>query len=169
MIYQFDFVPAGIMSRFIVRTHRYTQSLHWREGVFLGYQDHQARVELNPMQRELQLVVWGIQPHNFFTILTNTVDIILSRFHGLTVKREIPCICHWSQNRSKPCSHFYNYEELVRRIEAKRYKVECAQTFIDISVPALLYGIHMSTNDQVMADIQQGQKTLKNGLMTYKS
>ena len=65
------------MSWFIVRTHRYTQNLHWREGVLLVYQDHQARVELNPMQRELRLVVWGIQPHNFFTILMSTLDMIL--------------------------------------------------------------------------------------------
>jgi internalin A len=57
MIYRFDFVPAGIMSWFIVRTHRYTQSLHWREGVVLAYEGHQARVELNPMRRELRLVV----------------------------------------------------------------------------------------------------------------
>jgi len=94
MVYRFDFVPAGIMSWFIVRTHRYSRDLHWREGVTLGYQDHQARVELNPMLRELRLLVAGVQPHNFFTILMHTVDVILARFQGLVIRREIPCICH---------------------------------------------------------------------------
>jgi hypothetical protein len=37
MVYHLNFVPAGIMSWFIVRTHRYTQNLHWREGVILEY------------------------------------------------------------------------------------------------------------------------------------
>src|SRR6266568_2713622 len=52
MVYRFDFLPPGIMSWFIVRTHRFSQDLHWREGVFLAYEGHQARAELNPMQRE---------------------------------------------------------------------------------------------------------------------
>jgi hypothetical protein len=38
MIYRFDFIPSGIMSWFIVRTHRYiVDSHHWREGVLLAY------------------------------------------------------------------------------------------------------------------------------------
>jgi hypothetical protein len=40
--YCLDFVPAGIMSWFIVRTHRYTHKLHWREGVVLAYQNHRV-------------------------------------------------------------------------------------------------------------------------------
>src|SRR5579885_761854 len=50
MVYHFGFVPAGMMSWLIVRTHRYTQDLHWREGALLAYEGHEARVELNEMQ-----------------------------------------------------------------------------------------------------------------------
>ncbi len=164
MVYRFDFVPAGIMSWFIVRMHRYTKNLHWREGVLLAYQGHEARVELNAMSRELRILVWGVQPHNFFTILMNTVDIILSRFQGLVVRREIPCICHWDRSVAEPCRHFYSYEELVRRMEARRYRVECAQTFAEVSVPMLLYGIHTSTDEQVMSDIQSGQQRIEKRL-----
>jgi len=164
MVYRFDFVPPGIMSWFIVRTHRYTRNLHWREGVLLEYQDHQARVELNPMLRELRLVVWGMQPHNFFTILMHTIDFILYRFQGLAIRRAIPCICHWKRKEAVPCTHYYNYEELVRRMEVKRYKVECPQTFTDVSVSMLLYGIHTSTDEQVMADIQRGQQKIEKSL-----
>ena len=49
-------------------------------------------------------------------------------------------------------------------MEVKRYNVECAQTFTDVSVPTLLYGIHTSTDEQVMADIQQGQKNIEKRL-----
>ncbi len=164
MVYRFDFVPAGIMSSFIVHAHRYTTNLHWREGVLLEYQGHEARVELNPMARELRLLVWGVQPHNFFTILMNTLDIILLRFQGLVVRREIPCICHWDRPGAQPCTHFYSYEELVRRMEARRYRVECAQTFAEVSVPMLLYGIHTSTDEQVMTDIQLGQQRIEKRL-----
>src|SRR6266487_1297859 len=164
MVYRFDFLPPGIMSWFIVRTHRFSQDLHWREGVLLAYEGHQARAELNPMQRELRLLVQGPLPQNFFTILMNTIDVILARFEGLKVRREIPCNCHWQREETEPCPHFYRYEELVRRMEAKRYNVECPESFNEISVPTLLYGIHMSTDRQVMIDIQQGQQEIKQSL-----
>src|SRR6266568_4849604 len=164
MVYRFDFLPPGIMSWFIVRTHRFSQDLHWREGVLLAYEGHQARAELNPMQRELRLLVQGPLPQNFFTILMNTMDVILAGFEGLKVRREIPCNCHWQHEETEPCPHFYRYEELVRRMEAKRYNVECPESFNEVSVPTLLYGIHMSTDRQVMIDIQQGQREIKQSL-----
>ena len=48
MVYRLDIVPAGIISRVIVRTHRYSKDLHWRDGVMLEYQGHQARWNLTP-------------------------------------------------------------------------------------------------------------------------
>src|SRR6266702_357808 len=164
MVYRFDFLPPGIMSWFIVRTHRFSQDLHWREGVLLAYEGHQARAELNPMQREFRLLIQGPLPQNFFTILMNTMDVILARFEGLKVRREIPCNCHWLREETEPCPHFYRYEELVRRMQARRYKVECPESFNEISVPSLLYGIHISTDQQVMEDIQQGQQEIKQSL-----
>ena len=169
MVYRFDFVPAGIMSWFIVRTHRYTQGLHWREGVVLAYENHYARVELNPMLRELRLVVWGVQPYNFFTILKNTLDLILARFEGLRVRREVPCICHWQTGSDVPCKEVYRYEEdLVRRMEAGKQTIECPASYRDVSVPELLYGIHISTDAQVMADIQAGQQEALRRLATLQ-
>ena len=49
-------------------------------------------------------------------------------------------------------------------MHARRYKVECAQTFDDVSVPTLLYGIHTSTSEQVLSDIQKGQQKIEQRL-----
>src|SRR5262249_30193150 len=35
MVFRLGSVPAGLMSRFIVRTHRFSQNLHWRDGAVL--------------------------------------------------------------------------------------------------------------------------------------
>ncbi len=91
----------------------------------------------------------------------NTVDEILARFEGLTVRREIPCSCHWERNAAEACPRYYRYEDLIRRMENKRLTVECPDTFTAVSVPLLLYGIHSSTNEQVMKDIQEGQAEIK--------
>lgn len=168
MRYQLSIVPSGVMSWFIVRTHLYTQEERWREGVLLTYQDHFARVELNENRKEIRLLVWGTQPHNFFTILMNTIDVILDFFSGLTIRREVPCICHWQRQSNEPCSHFFSYEELKRRMEAKRHSVECPQSFEQVSVRMLLYGIHTSTDPQVMQDIQTGRREVLQGLREIK-
>jgi internalin A len=161
MVYRLNFVPAGIMSWFIVRTHRYTKDLHWREGVVLEYEGHQARVELNPMLRTERLVVHGPAPYNFFTILKSTIDLILARFEGLEIGRDVPCICHRERRTDKPCGRYHLYEDLVRRMEAGKQTVECPETFMEVSVPEMLYGIHMSTNEQVILDIRDGQRQIK--------
>ena len=62
MVFDLDFVPDGIMSWFIVLTHHFSQDLHWREGVRLQYEGHQAHVELNPSTRQLWLHVRGPAP-----------------------------------------------------------------------------------------------------------
>lgn len=167
MIYKLDFVPAGIMSWFIVRSHPYTKEIHWREGVLLEYEGHGARVELNPMLREIRLAVWGLQPHNFFTILKNTLDLILDRFEGLRISREVPCICHRGRKAAN-CLRFYLYEDLVRRMDKTKYWIECPDSFKRVSVTTLLYGIHPSTDEQVMADIRNGQQTIIRELGSLK-
>lgn len=161
MVYHLDFVPAGIMSRFIVRTHRYTKGLHWREGVLLAYEGHEARVELNSMAREIRLLVTGVLPQNFFTILMNTMNEILKRFQGLTIRRDIPCICHWTQRSNTRCKRYYHYEDLIRRMQAHKYSIECLETFMDVSVPQLLYGIHSSTTEQVITDIRSNGREIR--------
>lgn len=169
MRYRFDFVPAGIMSWFIVRTHRYTRHQHWREGVILEYRGHFARVELNPMLRELRMVAWGMQPHTFFTILKDTLDLILARFEGLRVRREVPCICHWEDQPGELCKEAYRYEEdLLRRVEAGKPTIECPASYKDVSVLKLLYGIHMSTDAQVREDIRRLSKEVRNGFTSVQ-
>ncbi|HEU5375397.1 MAG TPA: hypothetical protein VFV38_08165 [Ktedonobacteraceae bacterium] len=101
VLYRFDFVPVGIMSWFIVCTHRYTRHQHECEGVILEYRAHFARAELNPMLRELRLVVWGAQPHTFFTILKDTLGLILARFDGLRVQRLVSCTCYWKHQSGR--------------------------------------------------------------------
>ena len=60
---------------------------------------------------------------------------------------------------NEPCSRFYRYEDLVSRLELGKDKVECPNPpFVEVSVPELLYGIHTSTDRQVMDDIKDGQK-----------
>jgi internalin A len=169
MVYRFDFVPAGIMSWFIVRTHRYTRNLHWRDGAILNYEGHTARIELFPMVRELRIAVWGIQPYTFFVILKETLDLILTRFKGLQVRREVPCTCQSQTQAATSCKEVYRYEEdLVRRYEHNKPTLECPASYTDLSVVELLYGIHIVTTPQVQATIEAGYQEILRRLTTLQ-
>ena len=142
-----------------MRTHRYTRHQHWREGVILEYREHFARVELNPILREVRMVVWGVQPQTFITILKDTMDYILRRFEGLRVQRLVPCTCHQQEPLDQPCTEMYRYEEdLLRRMQAKKETIECPASFKPVYVLQLLYGIHRSTDAQVIEEIKKGQE-----------
>ena len=93
----------------------------------------------------------------------NTLDLILARFEGLQVQREVPCTCHWQRDETDPCPRFYRYEDLARRMEVGKQVVECPDSFQSVSVPQLLYGIHTSTTEQVIADIRRDQQVLLQG------
>jgi internalin A len=170
MIYRLDFVPAGIMSWFIVRTHRYTCQIHWREGVVLSYQGHWARVELFSRRNELRLEVWGVEPRTFLVMLKETLDLILSRFEGLQVRREVPCICHRQTGSLQPCPKTYHYEEdLVERLNQGRETIECRKSYQLVNVRELLYGIHISTTQEVRAVVSAGQQEILQHLHVIES
>lgn len=149
MIYHLNFVPTGVMNWFIVRTHQYTCSMHWREGVVLSYQGHLARVELFSKRKELHMQVWGPEPHAFFVILEKMMDLILSRFEGLHVRQEVPCICHRQTGEMRPCPEVYRYEQdLVKRINQGVQTIQCRESFCTIEVREMLYGHHMGIDHQ---------------------
>lgn len=158
-----NLVPSGLMSWFIVLTHRYSHGQHWREGVRLQYQDHQAEVVLNPSKRELWLRVRGPAPSNFFNILQHTINdrILDYYFEGLEYKREVPCKCHLDRGGKKPCPFFHDYERLVERMKRNKLTTECGECFDKVSVPFLLEGIHYTTDDRIAAKLERNRQALQ--------
>ncbi|MCP4536731.1 MAG: GTPase, partial [Chloroflexi bacterium] len=136
------FTPPGVMSWFIVLTHPYTTGVHWREGVRLEYEGHQAEVVLNPSTHELWLRARGPSPFNFFNILHHTIsERVLGFYKGLQYERLVPCNCHLDQDAgAEPCTYLHNYERLAERMEHNKLEVECDRPpFKQVSVPVLLY------------------------------
>jgi len=156
MIFDLNFVPEGIMSKFIVRTNNYSiePPKHWYNGVFLHYNGHYALVELSKYSKELTLKVWGVFPHNFFLILMHVIVVIFKQFPGLKVNRRIPCICQDSDEKKEPCGEFFLYDDLVRRFEGNILHIKCPITLQEIQIKTLLYGIHPYTRDQICRDLQ---------------
>lgn len=149
--FHFNTMPAGIPTWFIARAHRFSTHLHWRHGALFAYDKHLALIQAFPQECYLQLTVCGTNPQNFFALLKDGIELTLARFPGLKIKRQIPCLGHNGQ----PCSHEFNYEQLLKRYEKQRLTVECPEALEDVSVMELLYGWDWHTQDAVLSRLDK--------------
>jgi internalin A len=156
MKFRLNTIPPGIPTWFIARSHRFTTHTHWRTGALFAdgkERRHLALAHAFPHERYLQLTVRGPQPHNFFTLLRDGLEITLQRFPGLQIERLIPCPGH----KGEPCPQGFKYEQLLTRLERKppKFLIECPESQEDVDVRLLLFGLDSSTLDQVLIEVQQ--------------
>ncbi|MGV3721345.1 MAG: COR domain-containing protein [Actinomycetota bacterium] len=150
MRFRLNTLPAGIPTWFIARQHRFTTGKHWRAGGLFAYERedprHFALVKAYSHDRLVELTVRGPNPHNFFALMKDGIEVTLARFPGLQIVRNIPCPGH----DGVPCAHEFNYEQLLQRLQKKREWIECPAAQEDVLVSELLFGLHWTTENLVL-------------------
>ncbi|HET6253438.1 MAG TPA: COR domain-containing protein [Puia sp.] len=136
--YSYDFMPKGITSRLTVRMHRFitNQSLVWATGVFLNENTASALIKETFEGREIQIIASGFNAKSLLTKIIYELDMIHSTFERLKVKKLIPCNCKTCTKAATP--HFFDYEDLERRLFNKRETVECSKSYQVMNVKLLL-------------------------------
>ncbi|MEM6766380.1 MAG: COR domain-containing protein [Bacteroidota bacterium] len=144
--YAYDFMPKGILSRFMVRKHRLIEDIQtkaWRSGVILKKGNTRAEVTETYGKSFIRVRVEGEDPRELMTIIREEFDSIHASFPKLKVDAMIPCICEECLERiargEEP--HFYKYEDLKRRQRKGKKTVECGKSYEEVSVDALLEAI----------------------------
>src|SRR5262245_28834839 len=145
-------MPAGVPTWFIARSHRFTTRTHWRFGALFADPErrHLGLVQAFPHDRYLSLTVRGPAPQNFFALLRDGLEYTLKRFPGLRIDRKIPCPGH----NVDLCNHEFDLAHLERAVERKNpiLEIQCPMSFENVSVPQLLFGMHMSLRDEVLEE-----------------
>ncbi len=162
MVFRLSSVPAGLMSRFIVRTHRFTTNIHWREGALLEHDGQTAKAELMEDKREFVLSVSGSNPTRFFSVLIDTVEQILLNYPGLSIERRIPCTCSGLGHSEGWCGHYFTYQELVTYVEKGKTTIDCRVTLEEVNVISLLFGIHVSSRNRILSAVEKVAKEASN-------
>ncbi|WP_426586199.1 COR domain-containing protein [Mucilaginibacter sp. R-33] len=137
--YEYEFMPKGIITRFIVRVQEYieNQELVWREGVILKRGDN-ARAEITQTygKKEFLIKIYGYEKKEFLTIILYHIDKINNSFKNIKVKKLVPCICSECFENPKP--YYYEYEYL-KRLQSKNINIDrCNNSLEEIKVNALL-------------------------------
>ena len=146
--YEYDFMPRGMLSRFIVRMHRYVKNtdLAWRSGVVLERQGALALVTETWGSREIVVRAQGVYAKELVTLIAEDFDRMHQRFENLRFKQLIPCNCPACSAAVKP--YFYPYSQLLKMKESRVQEVQCGENFVMVNVVGLL--------DGVFADLKEG-------------
>ena len=138
--YSYDFLPAGVITRFVVLIHPYlelrTEGLHlcWREGCVLKWENTRAVVRVKKVEKIIEIRICGRQKRELLAVIRHRFDHINSSIKKVRVSQQIPCNC------SEGCSHLFDYEKLILAEYLERETVDCYNTWNAIPLSRLLDG-----------------------------
>ena len=144
--YRYDFLPAGVMTRFIVRLHQDLEEksdgaqLCWREGAVLFWEDTHAFVKVKPSDKLIEIKINGRKRKELFAIIRREFDHINKSIKKVKITKEIPCNC------SDDCSYKFNYEGLRVAEKGGITTVQCQMSWKNVPLSLLLEGYKVKGN-----------------------
>lgn len=135
--YVYEFMPAGILSRFIVKVHPFIEGEnYWKFGVILNFDDTRAEVIEDYLSRKITIKIEGENKKELLTIIRMQINSINSDFKNLNVKERILCNCnHCKKGKS---NHHFEYK-VLRRFERKGItSTNCNESCLSVNIPSLL-------------------------------
>ncbi len=141
--YRYEFLPKGLVSRLMVRQHRFVQrpDMAWTSGVLFERDDSQVLVEIPPKGGEIALRARGHERKELLSVIAADLDALNETFHGLSerVSKLIPCNCTQCLTLAEP--EFFAQKRLLQRKRDGKLKVECPGSYESVDVLELLDGM----------------------------
>jgi internalin A len=140
--YSYEFMPAGIVTRFISRLHYLIRQDHyWKNGVELEFSGSTALVVSDEARKRIRVSVTG-------TNNTQLMGVIRSHFNhiheSLNMKKEIHVIeevpCNCPQCLATSATHFFKYH-VLQKFLLKGIGVACEKSAEVVSIPQLIHGL----------------------------
>ncbi len=145
--YRYDFLPAGVITRFIVRVHQDLECksdgayLCWREGAVLSREGTCALVRVKPLEKLIEIKINGDKKRELLAIIRREFDHVNSSIKKkVNITEEIPCNC------SEGCPYKFNYKGLLMAETVGRDVVDCQKSWARVSLSSLLDGYEMEEN-----------------------
>ncbi|MDM8524007.1 COR domain-containing protein [Desulfococcaceae bacterium HSG8] len=135
--YHYEFLPAGLMTRLIVRMHEFLiehngKKLCWREGAYFSYEKSQSMIKVNPYTRIAVIEVHGINKREFLAVIRSHFAALHKTIKKIRFKEKVPCIC------SPECEHCFDYNFLLKCEEKGKMTQTCQISVEEVSVGRLL-------------------------------
>jgi len=136
--YVYDFMPAGIMTRFIVKIHDLIKDdCYWKEGVVVSLDG--AKAQIVKSGRVVDVALSGTNKKALLSTVRRHMKEINDSFTNLKVDEKVPCICTECVENAEP--YFHKYQDLLKALGKGRKESQCKNSFEMLSIEALLGGI----------------------------
>lgn len=143
--YNYEFLPAGVMTRFIVKANAYLvekdgKKACWKKGAYLKYEDSRGFVKLldGITERRIEIKVIGENSRNnrdLLTIIRKNFDEIHKSVPKIKYKEYVRCNCE------EHCAYLHDYRYLLRLEEKKIKSERCKNSLKQVNVCKLLDGV----------------------------
>ncbi len=139
-IYQYEFMPAGLLTRFIVKIHKLIEKeLFWRHGVIISIDNARAAVIEEEQNRQIRIDIEGDKENK-----KGLLAIIRKEFSGIyedfnrKIKYDelVPCNCDECRDPDGE-SHFFKWE-MLKKCPKERKTVMCEKSYTDVDVQLLM-------------------------------
>jgi len=143
--YDYKFLPKGIVSRLIVRMHRFVKhpDLSWVSGALFERGNTEVLAKVPAKGGEIVLRARGPERKELLSVISADLDALNDSFHGLKdlVSKWVPCNCSRCRKLNEP--EYFEQKRLLQRKQDGKLKVECPASYEDVDVLELLDGINV--------------------------
>jgi small GTP-binding protein len=147
LLYQYDFMPEGIISRFIARLYYLVKDGHyWKNGVELSYQNATALVLSEPLNRKMIISVSGTDKIHLLPIIRNELERIhrtLNMDKNEHYNEMIPCNCPECTAAENP--HLYKYDVLKKFLDKGKKTNTCQVSGDEVGIGKQIWGFEPET------------------------
>ncbi len=138
--YHYEFMPAGVVTRLIVRMHEFLieqegRKLCWRKGAYFEYHMDRAMVKINPYKRIASVQIEGPEKREFLEVIRSHFDIIHKTIRKIRFSEKVPCSC------TDGCEYRLGYQFLLKCEEKGIKDVLCEKSAGYVNVKNLLDSI----------------------------
>ncbi len=122
--YEYEFLPKGIVTRFVVAMHRLIADgkLVWKTGVVLERDGSRAEIIEEYSQRRIRVRASGPDTHGLLAIVDEQLERLHASFPRLKYERFLPCPCEECQNKAEP--YGFALERLIK-MARKGQEIQC--------------------------------------------
>jgi internalin A len=125
--YEYEFLPKGIVTRFIVAMHRLIAggNLVWKTGVVLERGDSRAEIIEEYSQRRIRVRVCGPDAYRLFAIVDEHLERLHAALPRLKYEQFLPCPCKECLGKAEP--YGFALDKLIK-MARKDQAIQCHES-----------------------------------------
>jgi len=164
--YHYDFMPAGLITRFIVRNHDIIKdNVFWKNGVIIEFDKTSAKIVNDQIDRKIKISLYGEHKREFLGIIRREFDNLHNSLNNLRVNEMIKCCCSKCKGANNP--HFYRYRVIRKFDKSDIIDTICPKSVKEVNIKELLGEIKTIIYDEGGTQINIDSINIRDGQTNF--